>query len=107
MAQDKIYVCQSNNKDADQPAHSRSLISAFVGRCLGSLRPYMMIVRSKTIAEQLAHLSLIWLHVPEDRFSLDMAHNDDLCHMQTTKTQISLHIRTVWSAPLLFTAQIV
>ena len=25
-----------------------------------------------------------------------------LCHMQTTKTQISLHIGTVWSAPLLF-----
>ena len=27
-----------------------------------------------------------------------------LCHMQTTKVQISLLIRTVWSAPLLFAA---
>ena len=27
-----------------------------------------------------------------------------LCHMQTTKAQISLRIRTVWSAPLLFAA---
>ena len=26
------------------------------------------------------------------------------CHMRTTKTQISLHIRTVWSASLLFAA---
>ena len=27
-----------------------------------------------------------------------------LCHMRTTKVQISLRIRAVWSAPLLFTA---
>ena len=30
-----------------------------------------------------------------------------LCHMRTTKVQISLRIRAVWSAPLLFTAYIV
>ena len=30
-----------------------------------------------------------------------------LCHMRTTKAQISLHIYTVWSAPFLFTAWIV
>ena len=30
-----------------------------------------------------------------------------LCHMRTTKAQISLRIRAVWSAPLLFTAWIV
>ena len=29
------------------------------------------------------------------------------CHMRTTKEQISLHIRAVWSAPLLFAAWIV
>ena len=28
-----------------------------------------------------------------------------LCHMRTTKAQISLRIRVVWSAPLLFTAK--
>ena len=27
-----------------------------------------------------------------------------LCHMRTTKAQISLRIRAVWSAPLLFAA---
>ena len=27
----------ANNKDADQPAHSRSLISAFVVRCVDSI----------------------------------------------------------------------
>ena len=30
-----------------------------------------------------------------------------LCHMRTTKAQISLRIRAVWSAPLLFAAYIV
>ena len=30
-----------------------------------------------------------------------------LCHLQTTKVQISLRIRAVWSAPLLFAAWIV
>ena len=30
-----------------------------------------------------------------------------LCRMQTTKAQISLRIRAVWSAPLLFAAEIV
>ena len=29
------------NKDADQPAHPRSLISAFVVRCLGSKIPIL------------------------------------------------------------------
>ena len=29
------------------------------------------------------------------------------CHMRTTKAQISMHIRAVWSAPLLFAAWIV
>ena len=58
---------------------------------------------------------------PKDRFSLDEAHlivpeeGCDLwicarscenvsCHMRTTKVQISLRIRAVWSAPLLFAA---
>ena len=30
-----------------------------------------------------------------------------LCHMWTTKVQISLRIRAVWSAPLLFAAEMV
>ena len=32
-----FYVFHANNKGADQPAHPRSLISAFVVRCLGSI----------------------------------------------------------------------
>ena len=30
-----------------------------------------------------------------------------LCHMQTTKAQISLHFHTIWSAPLLFASRII
>ena len=50
---------------------------------------------------------------PEDRISCDVARisigpgqvrKRVLCHMRTTKAQISLHIRAVWSAPLLFAA---
>ena len=49
------YQCQSvqlimhyimpyaNNKGADQPAHPRSLISAFVVRCLDSIIPLLAI----------------------------------------------------------------
>ena len=32
-----------NNKGADQPAHPRSLISAFVVRCLDSIIPLLAI----------------------------------------------------------------
>ena len=31
----------ANNKGADQPAHQRSLVSAFVGRCLDSIIPIL------------------------------------------------------------------
>ena len=33
----------ANNKGADQPAHSRSLISTFVVRCLDSVMPLVSI----------------------------------------------------------------
>ena len=33
----------ANNKDADQPAHPRSLIRAFVAHCLDSITPLVVI----------------------------------------------------------------
>ena len=65
-----------NNKDAGQPAHLHSLISAFVVRCLDSIIP--MLPKS-TFSRQLASvavagLSLIWSHNPEIMFSHDAAH---------------------------------
>ena len=54
----------ANNKNADQPVHPRSLISAFVFRCLGSIIPLLAIaeisrLKLASVAEQ-ACLSLLW-----------------------------------------------
>ena len=54
----------ANNKGADQPAHPRSLISAFVVRCLDSITPLVLISEISRLllvssAEQ-AILSLTW-----------------------------------------------
>ena len=39
----------ANNKSADQPAHPRSLISAFVVRCLDSIIPLVSISESSSL----------------------------------------------------------
>ena len=62
----------ANNKGADQPAHSRRLISAFVIRCLDSIisldsigeisRPQLASVASQT------GLCLAWSETPESTF---------------------------------------
>ena len=71
----------ANNKYADQPAHSRSLISAFVVRCLDSLIPLVSISKISSlylasVAAQ-AGLSLTLSQTPEDRFSRGMAQITD------------------------------
>ena len=67
----------ANDKGADQPAHPRSLISAFVVRCLDiiiSILPVSKIWRLKlaSVAEQVG-LSLNWSQIPDDRLSRDEA----------------------------------
>ena len=68
----------ANNKDADQPAHPRSLISAFVVRCLDSVMSLVSVIKISSlllasVVEQ-ASLSLTWSETPEDTFSHDVAH---------------------------------
>ena len=68
----------ANNKGADQPAHPRSLISTFVVRCLDSIIPLVSIseisrLQLVAVAEQTG-LSHSWPKIPEDTFSLDVAH---------------------------------
>ena len=67
----------ANNKGADQPAHPRSLISAFVVRSLDSI--ISLVSRSEIsrfslvfVAAQ-AGLNLNWSQTPEDTFSFDGA----------------------------------
>ena len=67
----------ANNKDADQPAHPRSLISAFVVHCLDSVMSLVSVTKISnlmlaSVAEQ-ASLSLTWSETPEDTFSHDEA----------------------------------
>ena len=68
----------ANNKGADQPAHPRSLISAFVGRCLDSVMSLVSVTKKikphmlASVAEQ-ACLSVTWSETPEDTFSHDEA----------------------------------
>ena len=67
-----------NNKGADQPAHPRSLKSAFVIRCLDSIIPLVSISKISslnlaTVPAQ-AGLNLTWSANPKDRFSRDEAH---------------------------------
>ena len=67
----------ANNKGAYQPAHPRSLISAFVVRRLDSVMSLVSVTKISSlmlasIAEQ-ASLSLAWSEPPEGTFSHDEA----------------------------------
>ena len=68
----------ANNKGTDQPAHPRSLIIAFVARCLDSVMSLVSVTKISSpmlasVAEQ-ASLSLAWSEAPADMFSHDKAH---------------------------------
>ena len=116
----------ANNKGADQPAHPRSLISAFIVRCLDSiisLDSTAEISRLVSVSAQ-ACLYLAWSETPEEMFCNVVAHlnsfdfeliifvlpltlklkKNELWHDKTNKvsvrsakTQISLGICWVWS----------
>ena len=72
------FMSYANNKGADQPAHPRSLISAFVVRCLDSVMSLVSVTKISnlmlaSVAEQ-AGLSLTWSETPEDTFCRVVAH---------------------------------
>ena len=72
MQKKKLFMPYANNKVADQPAHPRSLISAFVVRCLESIIPLLAIADISlpqliSVAEQ-AGLSLTWSQPPKTGF---------------------------------------
>ena len=75
---ENLFMPYANNKGADQPAHLRSLISAFIVRCLDSIIPVVSI--SKIANLYLASLAVqgrfesTLVANPEDRFSRDEAH---------------------------------
>ena len=60
----------ANNKGAHQPAHSRSLISAFVVRYLDSIMPLLPIAefQDPSLSPEQAGLSLTWLKTQKTGF---------------------------------------
>ena len=67
----------SNNKGADQSAHPRSLISAFVVYCLDIVMSLVSVTKisslmQASVSEQ-ASLSPTWSETTEDTFSHDEA----------------------------------
>ena len=68
----RCFMPYANSKGAHQPAHPRSLISAFVIRCLDSVMSLVSVTKLSSlmlasVAEQ-ANLSLTWSETPEDSF---------------------------------------
>ena len=86
----------ANNKGADQPAHSRSLISAFVVRCLNSIIPLDSIAEISrlyvaSVAAQ-ARLCWAWLETLEDTFCRVAAHLYD--HYRSILKQLTKYSET-------------
>ena len=73
----KPVLPNANNKDADQPAHLRSLISAFVVRCLDSIITSFYIRNFKPLPSfcgWAGQFESTMVANPEDRFSHDVAY---------------------------------
>ena len=68
----KPVLPYANNKGTDQPARPRSLISAFVVRCLDSIIPLLGIAKISrsylAFAAEQAILSLNWSKTPRTGF---------------------------------------
>ena len=92
----------ANNKGADQPAHPRSLISAFVVRCLDSVMSLVSVTKISSlmlafVAEH-ASLSLTWSETPEDTVSHDEAHRYLLCETASDLDLHCLSISSLWDS---------
>ena len=84
----------ANSKDADQPAHPHSLISAIVVHCLDSVMSLVSVTKNlslmlASVAEQ-ASLNLTWSETPEDTFSHEEAHFCTLQHCYGQSLMLTL-----------------
>ena len=87
-----MFTPYATNKDADQPAHPRSLISAFVVHCLDSriikvLSISKLLRLVKASVSQQAGLSLTWSQVPSTGF---LVHGSILLTLLHCKTQTKI-----------------
>ena len=75
MSWENLYMIYANNKGADQPAHLRSLISAFIVHCLDNIR-LILHQKFKTLASLCSGAGQFESYLvanTRDRFSHDMA----------------------------------
>ena len=90
----------ADNKGADQPVHPRSLISAFIVRCLDSIIPLVSIskISSLNLSSVAAQAGLV--ANPEDRFSRDEAHSEPFSKLLSALSQSHLEVRVFLQAPV-------
>ena len=98
---ENLFILYVNNKGADQPAHPRSLISAFVVRCLDSMIPLPVVSISEISSLHLVYVAaqagLSYLVAnPEDRFSHDVAHMAS-CLFQTIQLKYCHYVSVWWN----------
>ena len=68
---ENLFLPYANNKDADQPAHPRSLISVFIIRSLDSI--FFFYIRNASLCGCAGRYESHLVANPEDRFSRDEA----------------------------------
>ena len=76
---ENMLLPYANNKATDQPARPRSLISAFVVRCLDRIIPILAIAKISRLASLCSwagRFGSYLVETPEDRFSHDKAHTE-------------------------------
>ena len=85
---EKHFMPYTNNKDADQPAHTRKLISAFVVRCRDSIIPLVFIseISSLYLASVAAQFGSTLVANPEDRFPRDVLNYRVVYHLSMSST---------------------
>ena len=81
---ENLFMSYADNKGADKPAHPRSLISAFVVRCLDSIIPLVSISPNfkplSSFCSCTCRFESTLVTNPEDRFSRDETHLWDTSH---------------------------
>ena len=71
---ENLFMQYANNKGADQPAHPRSLISAFIVHCLDGIICLVAISEISSFCGWAGWFVSYLVANPEDRFSRDEAH---------------------------------
>ena len=92
----------ANNKYADQPAHPWSVISTFAVPIRAVWSAPLLFAPCSLFHSVPQSYIFAKVNLDQHRYLSHVMRKCVLCHLRTTKMQISLRIRAVWSAPLLF-----